>query len=63
MLPEFQKKLIKPKPISKVYFDPQTSGGLIIAVPEEKSAEFRLSQNKLTELCLQRYLPEMRMWT
>ena len=30
---------------------------------EEKSAELRLSQNKLTELCLQRYLPEMRMWT
>ena len=29
---------------------------------EEKSAELRLSQNKLTELCLQRYLPEMRMW-
>ena len=27
---------------------------------EEKIAELRLSQNKLTELCLQRYLPEMR---
>ncbi len=25
----------------EVYFDPQTSGGLIIAVPEEKSAEFQ----------------------
>ena len=26
---------------------------------EQKSAELQLSQNKLTELCLQRYLPEM----
>ena len=26
---------------------------------EEKSAELRLSQNKLTELCLQRHLPKM----
>ena len=26
---------------------------------EEKSAELQLSQNKLTELCLQRYLPQM----
>ena len=26
---------------------------------ERKSAELQISQNKLTELCLQRYLPEM----
>ena len=26
---------------------------------EQKSTELQLSQNKLTELCLQRYLPEM----
>ena len=26
---------------------------------EQKSAELQLSQNKLTELSLQRYLPEM----
>ena len=26
---------------------------------ERKSAELQISQNKLTELCLQRYLPQM----
>ena len=29
---------------------------------EEKTAEFRLPANKVVELCLQKYLPEMRMW-
>ena len=43
---------------NSLYFDQDTK-----RLIEEKSAELRLSQNKLTELCLQRYLPEMRMWT
>ena len=43
---------------NSLYFDQDTK-----RLIEEKSAEFRLSQNKLTELCLQRYLPEMQMWT
>ena len=30
---------------------------------DEKTEEFRLSSNKVVELCLQRYLPEMRLWT
>ena len=30
---------------------------------EEKSQEFHISANKVTELCLQRYLPEMQMWS
>ena len=42
---------------NSLYFDQDTK-----RLIEEKSAELRLSQNKLTELCLQRYLPEMRMW-
>ena len=37
-----------------VYFTEDTK-----RMVEEKSAELQLSQNKLTELCLQRYLPEM----
>ena len=28
---------------------------------ERKSEELQLSQNKITELCLQRYLPEMSL--
>ena len=27
---------------------------------EQKSEELQLSQNRLTEICLQRYLPEMQ---
>ena len=42
---------------NSLYFDQDTK-----RLIEEKSAELRLSQNKLTELCLQRYLPEMKMW-
>ena len=42
---------------NSLYFDQDTK-----RLIEEKSAELRLSQNKLTELCLERYLPEMRMW-
>ena len=42
---------------NSLYFDQDTK-----RLIEEKSAELRLSQNKLTELCLQRHLPEMRMW-
>ena len=29
---------------------------------DKKTAELRLSSNKVVELCLERYLPEMRMW-
>ena len=43
---------------NSLYFDQDTK-----RLIEEKSAELRLSQNKLTELCLQRYLPEMIMWS
>ena len=37
-----------------VYFTEDTK-----RMVEEKSAELQLSQNKLTELCLQKYLPQM----
>lgn len=39
---------------NSVYFTEDTK-----RMVEEKSAELQLSQNALTELCLQRYLPEM----
>ena len=54
------EKLSEPqnKVRNSLYFDQETK-----RLIEEKSAELRLSQNKLTELCLQRYLPEMQMWT
>ena len=37
-----------------VYFTEDTK-----RMVEQKSAELQLSQNKLTELCLQKYLPQM----
>ncbi len=46
---EHQKKLR-----NSVYYNEDTKRMI-----EQKSAELQLSQNKLTELCLQRYLPEM----
>ena len=46
---ELQKKLR-----NSVYYNEDTKRMI-----ERKSAELQLSQNKLTELCLQRYLPEM----
>ena len=37
-----------------VYFTEDTK-----RMVEQKSAELQLSQNRLTELCLQKYLPQM----
>ena len=39
-----------------VYWYPETKKLL-----EKKSEELQVSQNKLTEICLQKYLPKMRL--
>ena len=52
------KKETQEKVKNSVYWDKDTKLML-----EEKSQETHISQNKLTELCLQRYLPEMRLWS
>ena len=40
---------------NSVYWEPDTK--LLV---QRKSEELQLSQNRLTEICLQRYLPEMQ---
>ena len=52
------KKVTQDKVRNSVYWGTDTK--LLV---ERKSQELQLSQNKLTELCLQRYLPEMRLWS
>ena len=52
------KKETQDKVRNSVYWGTDTK--LLV---EKKSQELQLSQNKLTELCLQRYLPEMRLWS
>ena len=52
------KKVTQEKVKNSVYWDKDTKLML-----EKKSQETHISQNKLTELCLQRYLPEMRLWS
>ena len=52
------KKVTQEKVKNSVYWDKETKLML-----EKKSQETHISQNKLTELCLQRYLPEMRLWS
>ena len=49
-----EKQEPKRKLRNSVYYNEDTKRMI-----EQKSAELQLSQNKLTELCLQRYLPEM----
>ena len=49
------KKVIQEKVKNSVYWDKDTK--LLV---EQKSQELQLSQNRLTEICLQRYLPEMQ---
>ena len=56
-----QKHMIKNNQIPNrvrhsVYWYPETKKLL-----EKKSEELQVSQNKLTELCLQKYLPKMRL--
>jgi hypothetical protein len=52
------KKVTQEKVKNSVYWNKDTKLML-----EKKSQETHISQNKLTELCLQRYLPEMRLWS
>ena len=52
------KKETQEKVKNSVYWNKDTKLML-----EKKSQETHISQNKLTELCLQRYLPEMRLWS
>ena len=49
------KKETQEKVRNSVYWGTDTK--LIV---EQKSEELQLSQNRLTEICLQRYLPEMQ---
>jgi len=52
------KKVPQEKVRNSVYWNTDTK--LLI---EKKSQELQLSQNKLLELCVQKYLPEMQMWS
>ena len=52
------KKVVQEKVRNSVYWNTDTK--LLI---EKKSQELQLSQNKLLELCVQKYLPEMQMWS
>ena len=49
------KKETQDKVRNSVYWGTDTK--LLV---EKKSQELQLSQNRLTEICLQRYLPEMQ---
>ena len=49
------KKETQEKVRNSVYQEPDTK--LLV---QRKSEELQLSQNRLTEICLQRYLPEMQ---
>ena len=49
------KKETQEKVRNSVYWAP----GIKLLV-QRKSEELQLSQNRLTEICLQRYLPEMQ---
>ena len=49
------KKETQEKVRNSVYWEPDTK--LLV---QRKSEELPLSQNRLTEICLQRYLPEMQ---
>ena len=49
------KKENQEKVRNSVYWEPDTK--LLV---QRKSEELQLSQNRLTEICLQRYLPEMQ---
>ena len=49
------KKETQDKVRNSVYWGSDTK--LLV---EQKSEELQLSQNRLTEICLQRYLPEMQ---
>ena len=49
------KKKTQAKVRNSVYWGTDTK--LLV---EQKSEELQLSQNRLTEICLQRYLPEMQ---
>ncbi len=50
-----QNKVLDQKVRNSVYWGTDTK--LLV---EQKSEELQLSQNKLTELCLQKYLPSMQ---
>ncbi len=50
-----QNKVLDQKVRNSVYWGTDTK--LLV---EQKSEELQLSQNRLTEICLQRYLPEMQ---
>ena len=49
------KKETQEKVRNSVYWEPDTK--LLV---QRKSEELQLSKNRLTEICLQRYLPEMQ---
>ncbi len=49
------KKETQEKVRNSVYWEPDTK--LLV---QRKSEELQRSQNRLTEICLQRYLPEMQ---
>lgn len=49
------KKETQEKVRNSVYWAPDTK--LLV---QRKSEELQLSQNRLTEICLQRYLPQMQ---
>ena len=49
------KKETQEKVSNSVYWEPDTK--LLV---QRKYEELQLSQNRLTEICLQRYLPEMQ---
>ena len=49
------KKETQEKVRNLVYWEPDTK--LLV---QRKSEELQISQNRLTEICLQRYLPEMQ---
>jgi len=50
-----QNKVLDQKVRNSVYWGTDTK--LLV---EQKSQELQLSQNKITELCLQKYLPSMQ---
>ena len=50
-----QNKVLDQKVRNSVYWGTDTK--LLV---EQKSEELQLSQNRLTEICLQRYLPSMQ---
>ena len=50
------KKETQEKVRNSVYWGTDTK--LLV---EQKSEELQLSKNRLTEICLQRYLPEMQL--